>query len=238
MERIKVLRLADGVSFGAVLLTAFLKNTLLTGTHGEGLLIELPPFTLAIWGVIYTVLFVWCVRPIVSYPADRALIEDIGWWFPLNMLFLGASVFIDGYWTIVAMTLALVTLGVIYAKTQHHPNRSPWMRSPFSVYLAWLSVLSFVHPFIIFDMLHVSSLFGMDESMWLTVVIVLMLITSGLFVWTQDDWIFGIVFAWTFTGLYFNGQVSSLQQVLLVLSFLAVFVSSLFILKRRGAMLK
>ncbi|WP_214849017.1 hypothetical protein [Exiguobacterium sp. s193] len=197
------------------------------------LAIKPAPFVDAIVGVVYTTLLIWCIRPVKGYPADRTLLLDIGGWFSLTMLSLGVSSIVGPPWELVFMTISFISLCLIYIKIQQHPNRSPWMRSPFSVFLAWASVQILILPFRILRDFRFEELFGLSVSVWTTIMLIAFACGVLLFTFLHMDWVFGLVMVWFYAGLFFNGRLSLLQQLIVVVTTLAVLTAVIVVFRKR-----
>ena len=168
----------------------------------------------AIAGVVFTTLLIWCIRPVRAFPADRELIEDIGGWLALSLLTLGVSSISGPPWELVWTTISFISLCLVYMKIQQHPRRSPWMRSPFSVLLAWMSTMLLILPFRILSDFQFTSLFGLTDSQWSTVILVAAIVGGLLIIVIHSDWVFGLVLVWYLIGLFFNDRLLRFPQIL------------------------
>ncbi|VWX33788.1 hypothetical protein [Exiguobacterium oxidotolerans] len=191
------------------------------------------PFVDAVLGVLYTTLLIWCIRPVRSYPADRTLILDISGWFSLTMIGLGASSIVGPPWELVLMTVSFISLCLIYSKIQQHPNRSPWMRSPFSVFLAWSSVQILILPFRILRDFRFEELFGLSVSLWTSIMLIVFAGGVLVFSWFHSDWVFGVVMIWFYSGLFFNDRLTWTQEWITVIATVAVAIVTVVVFRRR-----
>ncbi|KOP30811.1 hypothetical protein ADM98_05050 [Exiguobacterium sp. BMC-KP] len=191
------------------------------------------PFFDAIAGVVFTTLLIWCIRPVRAFPADRELIEDIGGWLALSLVTLGVSSMTGPPWELVWTTISFISLCLVYMKIQYHPRRSPWMRSPFSVLLAWMSTMLLILPFRILSDFQFTSLFGLSEHQWSTVALILAIIGGLLFIVIHSDWVFGLVLVWYLIGLFFNERLGFLQQIVTGLGIVCALLVCYYIFYKR-----
>ena len=230
MQALTGLRLLNLISFLFVLLARVVWYEAPTG---EPLAIVPASFTDAVFGVVYTTLLIWCIRPVQAYPADRTLIFDISGWFVLTMLGYGAGSIVGPPWELVLTTISFISLCIIYMKVQHHPNRSPWMRSPFSVFLAWSSIQILILPFRILRDFRFEDLFGLMTSEWVTIMLILFACGIVFFIFVHTDWVFGLVMIWYYVGLFFNGRLTDFQQGVAVFSVIAVLAAVILVFRKR-----
>lgn len=191
------------------------------------------PFFDAISGVVFTTLLIWCIRPVRAFPADRELIEDIGGWLFLSLVTLGVSSISGPPWELVWTTISFISLCLVYMKTQHHPRRSPWMRSPISLLLAWTSTMLLILPFRILSDFQFTFLFGLSEQQWSTIALIVCIFFGILFILIHSDWVFGLVLAWYLTGLFFNDRLFMLQQILAGIGILLTLSFCYYIFRKR-----
>lgn len=191
------------------------------------------PFYDAITGVVFTTLLIWCIRPVRAFPADRELIEDIGGWIALSLLTLGVSSMTGPPWELVWTTISFISLCLVYMKIQYHPRRSPWMRSPFSVLLAWMSTMLLILPFRILSDFQFTSLFGLSEQQWSTIALIVAIIGGLLFVVIHSDWVFGLALVWYLIGLYFNDRLFLLQQIVTGVGIVCVLLLCYYVFYKR-----
>lgn len=230
MQALTGLRLLNLISFLFVLLA---RVVWYEAPAGERLAIMPAPFIDAIFGVVYTTLLIWCIRPVQAYPADRRLIFDISGWFMLTMVGYGASSIIGPPWELVLTTISFIALCIIYMKIQHHPNRSPWMRSPFSVFLAWSSIQILILPFRILRDFRFADLFGLPTSEWVTVMLILFALGAAFFIFVHTDWVFGLVMIWYYIGLFFNGRLTDFQQGITIFSVIIITAAVIIVFRKR-----
>ncbi|MDI3235423.1 hypothetical protein QK289_10420 [Exiguobacterium antarcticum] len=230
MQPLTGLRFLNLVSFLFVLLARVVWYETPTG---DSLAIMPASFIDAIFGVVYTTLLIWCIRPVQAYPADRTLIFDISGWFMLTMLGFGASSIIGPPWELVSTTISFISLCIIYIKIQHHPNRSPWMRSPFSVFLAWSSVQVLILPFRILQDFRFDDLFGLTATQWVSLMLLIFASGALCFVLIHADWVFGLVIIWYYIGLFFNERLNSLQQGLTIGIIIVLMIAIIIVFRKR-----
>ncbi|WP_313122299.1 hypothetical protein [Exiguobacterium sp.] len=191
------------------------------------------PFFDAIAGVVFTTLLIWCIRPVRAFPADRELIEDIGGWLALSLVTLGISSMSGPPWELVSTTISFISLCLVYMKIQHHPRRSPWMRSPVSVLLAWISTMLLILPFRILSDFQFTSLFSLSERQWSTSALALAVIGGLLFIAIHSDWVFGLALIWYLAGLLFNERLILLQQIIAGIGIMCVLLLCYYVFQKR-----
>lgn len=191
------------------------------------------PFFDAITGIVFTTLLIWCIRPVRAFPADRELIEDIGGWLALALVTLGVSSMTGPPWELVWTTISFISLCLVYMKIQHHPRRSPWMRSPISVLLAWMSTMLLILPFRILSDFQFTSLFGLSEHQWSTIALIGAIVGGLLFIVIHSDWVFGLAFVWYLIGLLFNDRLVLLQQIMTGLGIICALLLCYYVFQKR-----
>jgi hypothetical protein len=164
-------------------------------------------FTFSIWGVIYLLLIIFCVRFFFAktdtvrrlgpwFIASNLL--NMGWMFAWHHLLIGLS--------LVLMLALLASLIGFYLATRSVTSDQPGSerlgkRLPASVYLGWITVATIANASAFLTSVGWNG-FGLSPEIWYGVVIgAAVLITWAVLV-TRRDLAFALVPAWASWGLY------------------------------------
>ncbi|ARI78731.1 TspO/MBR family protein [Halobacillus mangrovi] len=195
-------------------------------------------YVFSIWGLIYILLGVWVIR---QFPASRrnlpvyqttsglfvlSSILNTLWIFMWHYEFFGLSV--------IVMLLLLITLIRLYVKLKA-ANASFFDILPFSVYLGWISVatianISYYLTYIGWDG------FGISASIWTFLLLIVATFLALIFMNTQKDWVYPLVFVWAFIGIGVKNQDADVPLVVYsayILAAILLVITVIFAFKQR-----
>ncbi|WP_327204860.1 hypothetical protein [Paenibacillus sp. DMB20] len=153
MYRTNPYRWWNVLAFAAVITVNVLSNALplggrTTGEISDRYYIYMTPagYAFGIWFLIYALLAGFVIYQLRRDTGTRDSVRSIGIWFTLSCIFNMAWLFLWHYlyieWSVGAMLLLLLSLGIIYRKTRavHYPTAGEtWLlKLPFSIYLGWV----------------------------------------------------------------------------------------------------
>lgn len=191
-------------------------------------------YTFSIWGVIYVLLFVWLIYLFVSKESRKNIVERVTFWPVINFL-------LNGAW-IVAFTgeqiglsvgiivCLLLTLIILYEKL-FTPEKHKFNQYVFSVYFSWVTVATIVNFFAWFRQQNITGFLGMEELTWAIIMISVATVVAGFLSYQYVDYIYPLVFVWSYLGiLAANGFTYFIFALLLLICIAAQVTFSLMVL--------
>jgi tryptophan-rich sensory protein len=190
-------------------------------------------YAFSIWGLIFLLLALYAIRQFFAKGIDKEIYEKVGLWFALNVIFNGlwSPVFGSGN---VALSLViilgvLVTLIVIYTKTQNATKHHSWlMRLPFSIYIGWVSVATIVNVFTLLKYKGITELFGVSEYGWTIIMLLVGGLLSIYFTLKNRDIAYSLVFIWAYIAIIVQRQdmhaivITASISIVLIIIFIIV----------------
>lgn len=164
-------------------------------------------YVFAIWGVIYLGLLAFIIYQFIAEKKENDFVERIGFWFIVNGIANSLWLVVwhyEIYWlTVLIMLVILYSLVQIYTRlnsTATESNTERFLvRTPFSIYLAWICVATIANLTIFLESVGWGGL-GISDLIWLVVVLL-----AGLYICWQfamrGDIAFTLVFVWAFAGV-------------------------------------
>ncbi len=220
------------LALGFVLSVNYLANALpINGvTSGEvsdrfGVYFTPAGYVFAIWGLIYLGLIAFAIYQLLPRSRRSGNIERISSWFVLSCVLNSAWIVAWHYLYIgVALgiiVLLLLNLAVIYRKLNQKRQGVPreekiFVKAPFSIYLAWVSVATIANVFIFFDYMNWND-WLLGEGIWTGLLIGIATILALTFVKVYRDLLFGAVFVWAFIGISVQNNSGTLALQILPL---------------------
>ncbi|YCA44894.1 tryptophan-rich sensory protein [Bacillus sp. JZ8] len=177
-----------------------------------------------------------CYSSIFAKGIDKEIYERVGLWFALNVIFNGlwSPVFGSGnvVLSFVIILGVLVTLIVMYTKTQNATKRHSWfMRLPFSIYIGWISVATIVNVFTLLKYKGVTELFSVSEYGWTIIMLLVGGLLSIYFTLKNRDIAYSLVFIWSYIAIIVQRQdmkaiviTASISIVLILSSIIASLI--------------
>lgn len=194
-------------------------------------------FAFSIWGLIYTLLFIWIIYLFFSKKDKSAITERLKFWPIINFLLNGVWIFVfTQEWlfaSVIVIAALLYTLAEIFSSISE-TNYSWFDRFPFSIYFAWVTLATIVNIFTWVTGNEIETILGMDELTWtILVLIVAGMIGIAIAVFFKD-WLYPLVLIWPLIGIYAeSGDVSTgLNITLLIVSIALVVVAVMVIVNK------
>lgn len=236
-------RIVAVILFGLSLVVNALAGTKLLGGNTTAEVSDSYPnlfapagITFAIWGVIYLLVAVYCVRMFYAMrqkpnkdteklidamtpPFTVLTLLNITWLFAWQYRVLWLSVLL-----IVAM---LVTLIRISSLTTHKKlTTTDWatIRLPFSVYFGWITAATIANITTWLVSLSWNGA-GISAASWTMVILLVGAIIGSVTAWRRRDWAYLVVFVWAYFGIWLkhtsaighDNQYPQVIQILLIL---------------------
>lgn len=178
------------------------------------------PVTFAIWGLIYLLLFIFCIYHLYGAfkkePDDEANVQlrQMGWLFVINNM--ASTVWVVAWVyemiipSVVLMAVQLITL-ILISKQAHIFNKHRTIYSilltqiPISVYYGWITVAAMVNTN---AALYAYGWSGgpFSEAYWTIILIGLTALYTILIIMIRKNVIYGMVVVWAFYGILLKNQ--------------------------------
>lgn len=215
-KAIPLLQWVNVAAFLVTLLVNGLANTTILNGRTTGEVSDLYPtlvtpagYVFGIWGVIYVLLLVFAVFQLLPTQREKTFHRQIGILFVLSCVFNVVWLFLWQYGYIVLsvplMFALLTTLVVVYlrlniGKSDVTLKERLSVHLPFSVYLGWITIASIAD--VAAALVSVGwDGFGLSDTTWALVVIVVALVIALLVVFTRRDVAYGLVVVWALVGV-------------------------------------
>jgi translocator protein len=227
-----------------VLVVNFLANYLpiagqTTGAISDGYSSLFTPagFTFSIWGLIYLFLIGYCIFQLLPKNRSKAVFDRINPLFIINCFANAAWIFAWHYellfLSICIMGVILITLIMIYqriaASTTHSIAEVVLIKTPFSLYVGWITVAAIANISIIQSAFDWNDALMVQEN-WTIIKLALAGAVGAAMVIQQRDIVFGLVVAWASFGIFSNqmdsnGIVMGAAATVLVLILVTIVIS-------------
>ncbi|MRX53168.1 tryptophan-rich sensory protein [Bacillus idriensis] len=227
MKRFSVLALINVIGYILVIAVNYLANAQpingqTTGEVSDSIPVLFTPagYAFSIWGLIYLLLGIWVVRQFFVKDEERKIIEKIGYWFFISCLFNSLWIFVFHYElfraSLIVMLGLLISLIRVYIRIQSSPDPKWLMRTPFSIYLGWISVETIVNFFIFFYTNGIESFLGLNELAWTIIVLVVGAVLAVWFTFKNNDIYYPLVFIWAYIAIYVNQDPVAIKRTAVV----------------------
>ena len=204
--------------------------------------------TFAIWGVIYSLLFVFTLRILIR-PMEQKT-ETLSKLFIVNTIFNSAWIFAWHYEFLIlslvlmiGLLINLVQINLLLKTTANWSNKIT-LQLPFTVYFGWISIATIANVTAVLVGYQCEAL-GISEELWtLTILVVGILVAlSQVFYFKQIAYV--LVILWAYYGIYgkhtsasgFDNQYPNIVTVLIIamsVMLLAGLRLSYFSLKKKA----
>lgn len=208
------------------------------GTANENETIIQPAgFAFSIWGLIYTLLFIWIIYLFFSKKDKSAITERLKFWPIINFLLNGVWIFVfTQEWLLVSVIVIaalLYTLAKIFSSISE-TNYDWFDRFPFSIYFAWVTLATIVNIFTWVTGNEIETILGMDELTWTILILIAAGIIGIAIAVVFKDWLYPLVLIWPLAAIYAeSGDVSAILNItLLIVSIVLVIVAIMVIVKK------
>lgn len=168
------------------------------------------PWAFSIWGLIYSLLFIYIVCSFFASPFLSKVTQSIGPWLGFSMIFSGTAVTVPAKYSLIFIVLSLLTLCIVYTKLSSL-NASLLYRTPFTIYLAWTSIATIVDTFVVFDLWGIQELAGLDQLPWAVITLLIGAIVAITFTLVHRDFLFSLVFIWGYGAIYVFQDSTQIQ---------------------------
>lgn len=212
----KLWKFINLIALALVLTTNYLANALpinglTSGEVSDRFAVAFTPagYVFSIWGVIYLGLIAFGIYQLFDNFKHNSVIRRISPWFVLSCLFNSAWILTWHYLyigvSLGVIILLLLTLSVIYYKLNQRNQRlnhygKVFVKAPFSIYLAWISVATIANIFVFFDYRNLND-WLLTEEIWTALIIGVAMLIALYFVKHYRDFLFGGVFIWAYIGI-------------------------------------
>ncbi len=179
--------------------------------------------TFSIWGVIYILLFIFCVKQFTTSHQD--VISGIGWLFGFTCIFNAMWIVAWHYerlpLSLILMLGLLVSLIWINVFLKDMPD--PFIKAGFGIYLGWISIATIAN---------VTALlvnygwggFGIGEQTWTLIMIVVGAVVVSLAIWRLENPYVGLAVVWAFAGIMIKRQDDN-RAIFITAAVMAVIVA-------------
>lgn len=197
-------------------------------------------YAFSIWGVIYTLVALFCIfQALPQQQSSELIFIKIGWLFPLSNLFnvLWIMVFCWGTEATTWVSTPLIA-GILVTLVLAHQRCQSWLTADrtvaevvcidcmLSMYGGWVTVATVVNTSAAFVSSGATTL-GWTASGWTIVMLVIAAIINLLMLWRCNDSIWGLVFTWASVAISHDTPTKEAQTAALTL---AIIVGSLCVM--------
>ena len=213
---IKRLRILNAISFFVMIIVNFLANYLpINGqTTGEVSkkypnLFTPAPYTFSIWILIYLLLFGFVIYQFFKRDAStESFIKKVNWYFIIssiaNALWIVAWHYEKIGLSLILMVVILWSLINIYNNIKDivfiTPLEKIFLKIPFCIYLAWISVATIANVTVFLKSVNWNG-FGVPETVWFIIVVVLAFILGIFSITKNNDFFFALTILWALIGI-------------------------------------
>ncbi len=243
-------RIYPVLSLILVLFVNFLANYLPIAGKSTGAISDAYPslftpagFTFSIWGIIYLFLIAYVVYQLLPSNRSRLVFDQINKLFIINCFANSAWIFAWHYellpLSLVLMGIILGSLILIYRKIKA-ASLNAWkdsllIKTPFSLYVGWITVATIANISIIQSAYNWNDMV-LSQPDWTLIKLGLAGAVGAAMVLQQKDQVFGLVVAWASFGIFSNQtdispMVGGAAATVLILVLAAIVIS--FIEKAR-----
>ncbi|HWQ83421.1 MAG TPA: hypothetical protein VN363_02580 [Anaerolineales bacterium] len=166
-------------------------------------------YVFSIWGLIYIGLIAFTIFQAMPSQRQNPRMRATGWWVSLGGLANIAWIFLWHYeifpLTILAMAALLITLIITYlrlgiGRTQVSTAEKWAARVPVSIYLGWITVATVANMTSLLDFLQWDG-FGLAPEIWMVIMLAVVLVLTGLMIFTRRDVAYSLVILWALVGI-------------------------------------
>lgn len=248
MYRTNPFRWWNALAYAAVITVNILSNALPLGGRStkeisDQYYIYMTPagYAFIIWSLIYLLLGGFVIYQIRRDTGTRDSIRHIGIWFILSCVFNMTWLFLWHYlyieWSVIAMLLLVISVGIIYRKTRHiaYPTTGEKLlvKLPFSIYLGWICAAFLVNVGIVIHKNGWSPL-GLTELGWSITLLCIGAVIAFLISYPSRDSILPLVFVWAYIAIAVEHK--DVDRILLTAFILAavLFIYSIWLFFTRN----
>ncbi|HOM02942.1 MAG TPA: tryptophan-rich sensory protein [Acetivibrio sp.] len=243
------------VSFIVMVFVSFLANAIPFNKMTTGEISELYPNLFApagmaflIWRVIYLLLAAYTIYQFGFLKKNdrvfsKDLIEHIGVFFSISSIANTAWIFAWHY-NAISMSLILIAITLIcliyinlkLRKANLASIEKLFLRLPFSIYFGWITMAAIANTITFLSSIQ-WNWFGISESIYTTLVLIVTLLVCGIIIFKNQDFAYGLSIIWAFIGILirhtsdsgFGGKYPGIIIVLIV-SIVLLLITDVYIL--------
>jgi hypothetical protein len=198
-------------AFAAVILVNFLANALPINGNTTGalsakynVLITPAGYVFSIWGFIYTLLAIFVIYHALPKNRKNPVFNKIGYWFATSCILNCTWILVWHYekltLSLIVMIGLLTSLIMIYSRIQKTDFQHKFLRTPFSIYLGWISVATIVNTAVVLKYTGWDD-FGFSSETWTIGMLIAGTIIAFVFTIRNDDLVYPLVFVWAYIGI-------------------------------------
>jgi hypothetical protein len=244
-KNLVLLQIANASAFIATVIVNLLANTLpLNGKTTAAIsdsyptLITPAGYVFSIWGVIYTLLFVFIVFQALPKQKEEPFLRKISFLFVLSNVMNISWLFLWHYeqiiLSVIPIFVLLASLIAIYLRLDI--GRSKVSRKerlcvhlPFSVYLGWITIASIADVAAALTAINWNG-WGIDAVTWAILVIIIALIVDLTIVIKRRDIAYSLVIIWALAGIIV--KQAETQSIVITASISAIIIVVALILMK------
>lgn len=183
-------------------------------------------FTFSIWGIIYTLMIIFCIYHIMK--SNKANENDysnidvrrIGWWLVLNnlaaicWLFAWVNEFIAA--SVILMLIQLISLITIHVRLRiYDQSRTAaskfFTQVPLSIYLGWISVATAANLAAWFDFIGLNE-GTISETLWAQIIIGVLVLLAIIVIVARKNIFYGLVNMWALYGIAVKTRTTDAEE--------------------------
>ena len=221
--------------FAAMIVMNYLANALPLNGKTTGELSDAYPnlfvpagVTFSIWGIIYTMLIIFCVVQFTT--ANQSVISRFGWLFGITCLFNALWIVAWHYerlpLSLILMLGLLVSLIWINIFIKDMPYG--FIKAAFGIYLGWICIATIAN---VTALLVTSGWggFGISEETWTIIMILVGTMLVALAIWRFDNPFIGLSVVWAFIGIMIK-RSPDFRSIFITAAVAMILVSAVLIL--------
>ena len=221
--------------FAAMIVMNYLANALPLNGKTTGELSDAYPnlfvpagVTFSIWGIIYTMLIIFCVVQFTT--ANQSVISRFGWLFGITCLFNALWIVAWHYerlpLSLILMLGLLVSLIWINIFIKDMPYG--FIKAAFGIYLGWICIATIAN---VTALLVTSGWggFGISEETWTIIMILVGTLVVALAIWRFDNPFIGLSVVWAFIGIMIK-RSPDVRSIFLTAAVAMILVSAVLVL--------
>ena len=215
----KLLQVLNGIAFVSVVFINYLSNTgaingKTIGSISDNINSLFTPagYAFSIWGLIYLFLLGFVIyqgRSLFSKKADDEFVEKVGVWFIVSCIANSAWVFswIYGYTGLSCVFIFLLLFSLLKIVVNNNMqletvklSKLLFLVLPFTIYSGWVTVASVANVSSYLVKINWDG-FGLPESFWTTIMIVIAVIINSIVLYKRKMYAFALVAVWALVAI-------------------------------------
>lgn len=202
----------------------------------------------SIWRVIYLLLAAYTIYQFDLFKKkdrifSKDLIEKIGIFFSISSITNTAWIFAWHYnsigMSLILIAIILVCLIFINLKLNKAnlvTREKLFLKLPFSIYFGWITIAAIANTVIFLSSIG-WNWFGIPESVWTILVLLLTLLIGGIVIFKKQDFAYGLSIIWAFIGILirhtsedgFGGKYPVII-IVLIISIILLLITNVYVL--------